>query len=637
MKRAFLLLIMFSAALLSACGGTLSIAFDATPTPAPLSRQPAAPASPEQIVTLEERPSAPVVNLGAGSDSETIRRAMLASHLTWQTIWVDGMMIDQLPGGEVQRQRVQLWIDRPTARFRVLGGPWEGEPETVQVSDGLSQARITLSDATTQTQPVASAARDAGWSAPVDVTDTITPHPLDQEIDSRLSELIFPAALAERGGGYSAEGMEVVAGRAALHAAWSLDNQMHEWLWIDAQTGVLLRVDSYGKDPTSGGPVSTVIVNEIAYDIPVADALFALTLAERPRFALDSTGAVAAVLDPPSTGYAEGAGSLYFVVDRSPDALQLARLPGSCITGTDPCPAPETVDGFPNLNGNIQPLVWSPGADMAALAVDGTLWVYDPGTGKWNPTAMFPILVCDPLWSPDGQWIMLTVQDDRGQDIYAVRPDGSELTNLTGGKMTGYEQLWPEGWMDDGRLLFSAILGRTSRLYTIRAGEDAQPLGELEFSGGIAAVDPGGTLVVTGEQRDGSAVISLMVAHGGAVVEPPRRLASFGGASVAEIAFAPGEDAQTGNPWIVMLVSSGSPEAMVTTLYAVRADGTDMRQIFQTGAVQRFTITGDGRSVVVEGTDNGRLTVVTFDGQSRVIEAPDLRLDRRLAGASWRQ
>lgn len=634
MKRAFLFPALLCAALLTACGGTLSVAFDTPPTPTPLPAPVAT--SPVQVVTLVEQGALPPAGLDASSDSETIRRAMLESHARWQTLWIDGLVIDQLTGSDMQRQRVQVWIDRPGGRFRVLSGPWEGEPETVQVSDGFSQARINLVDSTTQTQPVGEAARGAGWAAPMDVTDTIEPHPLDLEIDTRLSELAFPAALAERGGVYAAEGVEVVAGRPAVYAAWSLDGQMHERLWIDADTGVLLRMDSYGKDPSGGGPLSTVVVNDIRYDVPLAEEMFALSLAERPRFALDSTGAMVAAPEPPATGYEEGAGSLYFVVDRSPDTLQLLRLPGNCVNGSDGCPLPEVVEGFPNLSGNIHPLVWSRDGAMAALATDGALWAYDPA-GGWKSLAMFPILIGEPLWSPDGQWVIFTVQSDAGQDIYAVRPDGSDLTNLTGGQLETYEQLWPEGWTLDGRLLFSAIHGKASRLYTLRMGETAEPLGDLDLAGGVAEIDPSGMLVFFSEQRDGSAIVSRAVIENGAVKEAPLRLASFGEAGVAEITAAPGRYDRAGDQWLVLLVTSGDPVNMVSTLYAIRADGTDMRQIFQTNAIQRFTFTGDGQAVVVEGTDNGRLTLVTLEGQSRVIEAPELRLNQRLAGASWRK
>lgn len=36
-----------------------------------------------------------------------------------------------------------------------------------------------------------------------------------------------------------------------------------------------------------------------------------------------------------------------------------------------------------------------------------------------------------PSWSPDGEWILFATEDDGDRDIYRIRPDGSDLENLT--------------------------------------------------------------------------------------------------------------------------------------------------------------------------------------------------------------
>jgi TolB protein len=37
-----------------------------------------------------------------------------------------------------------------------------------------------------------------------------------------------------------------------------------------------------------------------------------------------------------------------------------------------------------------------------------------------------------PEWSPDGEWIVFALERDGSSDIFAVRPDGTDLTEVTG-------------------------------------------------------------------------------------------------------------------------------------------------------------------------------------------------------------
>jgi TolB protein len=51
-------------------------------------------------------------------------------------------------------------------------------------------------------------------------------------------------------------------------------------------------------------------------------------------------------------------------------------------------------------------------------------------------TAERPLLDSDsldynPVWSPDGQWIVFTSERDGSADLYRVRPDGTGLQRLT--------------------------------------------------------------------------------------------------------------------------------------------------------------------------------------------------------------
>ncbi|MEH1126370.1 TolB family protein [Micromonospora sp. CPCC 206061] len=60
------------------------------------------------------------------------------------------------------------------------------------------------------------------------------------------------------------------------------------------------------------------------------------------------------------------------------------------------------------------------------------IWVVTPD-GKSSPVTSGPDLDMDPTWSPDGRWIAFTRGPVAKPRIYAVRPDGTGLRELTAG------------------------------------------------------------------------------------------------------------------------------------------------------------------------------------------------------------
>jgi len=630
-----LLLLMLT--LLSACGGTLSISLDATPTSA-VGLESTMQVLETQIATLQPQPGSPqtLFTLDLSSDSETIRQAMLQSHLTWQTIWVDAEITDVVPGAEAQKMRTQLWVDRPAARFRALSGPSGSNPEALQVADGTTQERVDLVRVTVQTQPMSAEARE-DWQSPPDGTDSIEPHPLDLEIDTRLAEAVFPSALAQRRGSYTPTGLENIAGRPAIVVDWFLDDAVRDRFWIDTQTGLILRWDSFAKDASRQADlVSSLMVTGITYDLPMPEALFSLSVGERPQFALNASGEAAPTPEPPAAVFEPGAGELYFVIDRSPDDLQLYRLPGSCINQPEPCPRPEPVEGYVNQHSTIRPLVWSPDGSQAALIHENTLFVYVPETAEWKAVVQFPILPFDPIWSPDGEWLVFTVQNQSDhQDLYAVHPDGSALQDLTNGIFhEGRTTLFVDGWTADGRLIFTAISGLEGKSYFLRLGEaNPQLVSDRSFNHGVVAVSPDGThLAYSASENSAVAIYHSPLSDLVIGSSEPKRIASFQSAAVQQMLWTP-----DGESLVFLIASGSSPETFVNTVYTMRSDGSEMRQLFQQPNLQRLTFTSDGSHILAEGASNGRIYIIPLEGgEPRLLDAPGLRLDQPMLGISWR-
>ena len=519
----FILVSLFT---LAGCGGTLSVSFDVTPTPG-LAQQATVSALEERIATLEPmfRP------LDMNADDAAIRAAMLDSQRSWQTSWIDMFLTSYAGSKGIKSERVQMWVDRASGQFRVITGPNEGQPYTIQLGDGMTQERVNLMDGTRQTQQMQANARDLNWTAPREVSDTIEPHPLDLEIDSPAATMVFSTEFAQQGGVYVPTGMEKVAGRPALVAERQEDGKTVDRLWIDTRTGIVLRWQHWDKDSTLNRPVMEGLTLGLELDAQLPPELFDLRIGERPRFAQDASGQAGPTPVPPDTAYEAGAGALYYVLwspGESPE-LQLERLPGNCVTGPDACPAPQVVPGFPNQNNTIEPLIWSPQGDAALLNQQGTLYRYSPANEEWKALAQFPALR-SPVWSKDGQWIAFIGQDTQDQhDLYVIRRDGTDLQNLTNGQFHGQESfLWVEDWMADGRILFHHTEQVYTNLFAIRMGDAAATQVFLPtLMNAVAALAPGGEQLAYSSANEAGGSLFLTQLQNTGSFEGEERVTTF--------------------------------------------------------------------------------------------------------------
>jgi Tol biopolymer transport system component len=106
------------------------------------------------------------------------------------------------------------------------------------------------------------------------------------------------------------------------------------------------------------------------------------------------------------------------------------------------------------------------------------VWIA-PSTGGW-PTMVTALE--DPVggveWSPDGAWLAISVAPGGGmnQQVYLVRPDGTELRRLTEG---GRETNWLGGWSADGAgLMFASNRSNPESMdaYLFDIGKDGPSL-----------------------------------------------------------------------------------------------------------------------------------------------------------------
>jgi dipeptidyl aminopeptidase/acylaminoacyl peptidase len=118
---------------------------------------------------------------------------------------------------------------------------------------------------------------------------------------------------------------------------------------------------------------------------------------------------------------------------------------------------------------------WSPDGTMAVIPGTSNakgyptdLYLYKPEENSWRELAQFNF-VDGAIWSPDGQWIAMRVQDGLGNvDIFVIQPDGSRLRNLTGVNFAdpgdvGYLNI--HAWLDDQVIIGTRDLNQESSVF----------------------------------------------------------------------------------------------------------------------------------------------------------------------------
>ena len=239
--------------MLAACGPVMT-----KPNPAALPPRPTVPnpTVPPSAVLLEPTQAAVL-------DGEGVRQLMLFSHTRWQSLWADGRVDYYAPDGSnqvVQSERLQVWIVQP-GQMRVLRGPAGAGPNEMWVSDGFN-AR----EQGGQVLPMPPMEREA-FTPPTTFSDTIYPYPLSGYVGYGLGDLLFSTSLAQRPGVYQVIGRENVAGRQAILLDWShTEGAVADRLWVDAQTGVILRQQNFGKGGLQGLN-SEILITAIQYGV----------------------------------------------------------------------------------------------------------------------------------------------------------------------------------------------------------------------------------------------------------------------------------------------------------------------------------------------------------------------------------
>ena len=138
---------------------------------------------------------------------------------------------------------------------------------------------------------------------------------------------------------------------------------------------------------------------------------------------------------------------------------------------------------------------WAPDGRTLAYVRDGEIYLAD----RDGDNETFLTMGQHPDWSPDGQLLAFNDTEDGDNDIYIIRPNGSERTALTN---DNFENTWPR-WLPDSRsLLYAQAIGTGEILQvSVDGGESlkvsrGKPPLDVSPDGLMLACDENGILVV---------------------------------------------------------------------------------------------------------------------------------------------
>jgi WD40 repeat protein len=627
--RNIIALFVLASLLLSGCG-TFEIYVETTP-----SGDSALPAG-AAVLTAEPR-------LSLNSSSDEIRLAMLESSKNWKSVWMDGTITyNAMPQTDSQTTvlREQVWIDLTTSRFRVLTGPSDGEAEQFINSDGISIIHMDLKSGESQMSQMPEFAR-VGQFVPTVQPGMAQPQPLWGQIGTALSQLPFSSDLAQNEGVFKPVAMETIAGREALGVEWTETGyELPAFrIWLDTEKGIMLKLQSFGKD-SRDVIYSETGINEVSFDDVFADKLFK-SPSILPKFS-DIAGNPLAASDPVPTASSDPdplKDVYFFTSDHNygNENIQFVRVPGSCVAGLTACPEAGVINPPFDWTVSLSSLVWSPNGNEAALAYpirgEGemtSLLVFDPQTQLWNNVMEFNY-IDPPIWSPDGQWLAFRVQDGQGLDeVYAVRRDGSGLMNLSASEKLPADgsPYVLNGWINNNVIL----RGRNDMVYLLRVDDGVvKPLFETPWAKSNFVPSPDGYFLAYMDVNDERAVLKLLTPNGNTT----RDLATFEKSSLYPIVWSP-DGTQ------VAFAKLTQDPGMGQDVYMIASDGTNLRQVYHSNSstITDIIFSPDGRYLLLQDDDaTGRhLYVVDINTMEKhLVQIPNIPLDWWWLSPSWQR
>ena len=616
MKRLLILILIF----LTACSFTQNPAsfFNQTPAPA---------------------------DLRLDSTSEQIRQALWQSAPRWSTLQMEGTVTWYNSDGSTQSAQEKIWLDPLNSKFKVeLNGVINNSNHIIKLSDGVNVYDVNVVTNQIQTFSYPDSARVGQYIPPV-VEGEAYPNPIWGQIGTPLANLAFASDYSQTKGTFAPVAVESLAGRETLAVNWTyIENSSPSFkMWIDTELGILLKLQQFSKDG-SGVLETESVVNSVSINPMIDTAVFTLppeyqTVLSAPT---DQVGTIPFVTES-SSQVEEEAGELYFFYQprQQGQSIQLVKVSGVCVFDSSNCPPLEVIPTPFPFNFTINALSWSPDGKYAAFSYSDqpsgtptTLWLFDAAAKSWTSLAQFPY-IDPPFWSPDGAWIAFRTQDGfGGEDVFVVRPDGSELKSVAAGMPVEGRPYIMDGWYTENVIIRSALPGSIGSIYlaNVENGQ-ARPMFETVLTKAqfVASPDAGFLLYDDYDANAQNHALKVMEPDGANAVT----IANFSGGSIYPLIWSPDSSLIAFNYYSSF--TNGNPTAEV---YLVTRTGENQTLVYRGTTVGRLLFSPNGKYLLVEETTSisgGHLFLVNLATlEQKILQAPGLSTDYDWYAPSWR-
>jgi hypothetical protein len=414
------------------------------PTAVGAATQPTPVPSPTTTPTLPVLRSTQTLPAGIGMNSSQDAVRILISEPTWKTLWVEAE-IDYGPFSADTNQPdkrlfTQAWLEKG-GRGLVLSTDFlpsqfnynfnlDFGVSSVILFDRKNLVHYNMSTGQTTTTPVPSS------------TDILSP----LAGSTPALDLVYPGFLAILSSEPRPLRMEALLGRQTVVADWG-----NSRLWVDSQTGLLLKAERYTGEVGNSTLDSILFMRQVLVDPPLDDTVFAPQHLNELSFQ-SAPSTVKSGPTPTPFAKVSQAGWVYIqAASKAPFEWKAYLLPAGCIApGAGPCPEPQVLPGNPNLQ--ITGLYWSPDHSLAVFSDTNhnQIVAFDPITRQW-PRVLPGFFQPQLIWSPDGKQIAALAEaaDPYDMRLVVIQRDGWTVHDVPTALM-GEKQVY--GWLDDHTL-----------------------------------------------------------------------------------------------------------------------------------------------------------------------------------------
>ena len=361
--------------------------------------------------TATPQPATPTQSVGIDMSSSQDEVRIAISQPTWKTLWAEIELDDYPASGDTSQPKKRLfsqtWLEQGGRGLVLSTGEIPASNQfNFNLDFGVSQ--VLLFDRTNLTQ----------YDMQSGATKTTSLQTVNQAMSPLAGfnptlDIVYPGFLAILSSEPTPLRMESFAGRQALVADWG-----NSRLWVDSQTGLLLRVERYTGQIGNSPLQSLLFMRQVLVDLPIDDSVFHPQTMNELHFVPAPSQTQPG---PTATPFASSSqGWVYFqTAAQVPYEWKVYLLPAGCLVDSTPCPDPQVLPGNPNLQ--FTGLYWAPDHSLALFSDTNNdqIVALDPKTRQW-PRLLQGFFQPQLSWSPDSMQVAALMEGDTVYDMRLV-------------------------------------------------------------------------------------------------------------------------------------------------------------------------------------------------------------------------